>query len=71
MGSHRIGQAMARVPEDLQRALDAAPVAKAAFESLKSQPRYHILHQLMIAKTNKTRASRIAKFIARLADSAD
>lgn len=60
------GQATAQVPEDLQLALDAEPTAKAAFESLKSQPRYHILHQLMIAKTEKTRAARIARFIAQL-----
>lgn len=60
------GQATAQVPEDLQRALDAEPVAKEAFEALKSQPRYHILHQLMIAKTEKTRAARIARFIAQL-----
>lgn len=61
------GQATAQVPEDLQRALDAAPAAKAAFESLKSQPRYHILYQLMIAKTEKTRQARIAKFVRELA----
>lgn len=60
------GQATAQVPEDLQRALDAEPAAKAAFEALKSQPRYHILHQLMIAKTEKARAARIARFIAQL-----
>lgn len=61
------GQATAQVPEDLQLALDAEPTAKAAFESLKSQPRYHILHQLMIAKTEKTRQARIAKFVRELA----
>ncbi|WIV44697.1 YdeI/OmpD-associated family protein [Glutamicibacter nicotianae] len=60
------GQATAQVPEDLQRALDVEPAAKAAFEALKSQPRYHILHQLMIAKTEKTRAARIARFITQL-----
>lgn len=64
------GQATAQVPEDLQRALDAEPAAKAAFEALKSQPRYHILHQLMIAKTEKTRAARIARFIAQLNEEA-
>ncbi|KSU66700.1 hypothetical protein AS038_08560 [Arthrobacter sp. NIO-1057] len=63
------GQATAQVPEDLQLALDAEPAAKAAFEALKSQPRYHILHQLMIAKTEKTRAARIARFIAQLQES--
>ncbi|WP_443461034.1 YdeI/OmpD-associated family protein [Glutamicibacter arilaitensis] len=65
------GQATAHVPEDLQRALDAHPTAKAAFEALKSQPHYHILHQLMIATTETTRANRIAKFITRLNHNAD
>ena len=60
------GQATAQAPEDLQRALHAHPAAKAAFEALKSQPRYHVLHQLMIAKTEKTRAARIACFITQL-----
>ncbi|MGO3762303.1 MAG: YdeI/OmpD-associated family protein, partial [Glutamicibacter arilaitensis] len=60
------GQATAQAPEDLQRALDAHPTAKTAFEALKSQPRYHILHQLMIAKTEKTKANRMAKFVAEL-----
>ncbi|KWR74000.1 hypothetical protein RN04_01980 [Arthrobacter sp. W1] len=60
------GQATAQVPEDLQRALDADPAAKAAFEALESQPRYHILHQLMIARTAKTRQARIDRFIAQL-----
>ena len=59
-------QATAQVPEDLQRALDAEPAANAAFEALKSQPRYHILHQLMIARTAKTRHIRIDRFIVQL-----
>ncbi|MGP5697964.1 YdeI/OmpD-associated family protein [Glutamicibacter arilaitensis] len=61
-----LGQATAQIPEGLQRVLDAEPTAKSAFEALKSKPRYHILHQLMIAKTEKTRAARIARFIAQL-----
>ena len=60
------GQATAQVPEGLQRALDAHSPAKAAFAAIKSQPRYHILHQLMGATTAKTRANRIAKFIVQL-----
>ena len=65
------GQATAQVPEDLQRAPDVEPADKAAFEALKSQPRYHILHQLMIAKSEKTRAARISRFIAQLSDEAE
>lgn len=62
------GQATATVPEDLRSALDAQPAAAAAFAALKSQPRYHILHQLMIARTAKTRQARIEKFVAELAE---
>ncbi|WP_347039244.1 YdeI/OmpD-associated family protein [Glutamicibacter halophytocola] len=65
------GQATAQVPEDLQRALDAHPTAKAAFEALKSQPRYHILHQLMIAKTDKTRWARLEKFVQQLSETSN
>jgi len=65
------GQATAQVPEDLQRALDAHPTAKAAFEALKSQPRYHILHQLMIAKTEKTRSARLEKFVRQLSEASE
>lgn len=65
------GQATTQVPDDLQRPLDAEPAAKAAFKELKSQPRYHILHQLMNAKTEKTRATRIARFIAQLNEEAE
>ncbi|WP_418908451.1 YdeI/OmpD-associated family protein [Glutamicibacter endophyticus] len=60
------GQATATVPEDLQAALDASPTAAAAFAALKSQPRYHILHQLMIARTERTRTARLQKFLADL-----
>jgi len=65
------GQATAQVPEDLQRALDAYPAAKAAFEALKSQPRYHILHQMMIVKTDKTRSARLEKFVRQLSETSD
>ncbi|MCW4465013.1 YdeI/OmpD-associated family protein [Glutamicibacter sp. MNS18] len=61
------GQATARVPDDLQMALDASPAAAEAFAALKSQPRYHILHQLMIARTAKTRTARLERFVAELA----
>lgn len=60
------GQATALVPEDLQRALNANPTVNAAFEALKSQPPYHILHQLMIAKTDKTLSARLEKFVRQL-----
>jgi uncharacterized protein YdeI (YjbR/CyaY-like superfamily) len=57
----------ATVPEDLQRALDANPRAKEFFESLSSQNRYAIYYRLRDAKKPETRARRIEKFVAMLA----
>ena len=60
------GQRSSTVPEDLQRALDARPEAKAFFASLSSQNRYAIIYRLGDAKKAETRARRLAKFIAML-----
>ncbi len=60
------GAATAQVPDDLQQLLDPHPLAARNFAALKSQPRYHILHQLMIARTEKTRNARLARFITEL-----
>jgi uncharacterized protein YdeI (YjbR/CyaY-like superfamily) len=54
------------VPEDLQRALDTRPQARAFFDQLSSQNRYAILYRLQDAKRPETRARRLAKFIAML-----
>jgi uncharacterized protein YdeI (YjbR/CyaY-like superfamily) len=54
------------VPDDLQRALDARPQAKAFFAALNSQNRYAILYRLQDAKKPETRARRLAKFVAML-----
>jgi uncharacterized protein YdeI (YjbR/CyaY-like superfamily) len=54
------------VPDDLQRELDARPQAKAFFAELNSQNRYAILYRLQDAKKPKTRARRLAKFVAML-----
>ena len=54
------------VPPDLQKALDAAPRAKAFFEKLNSNNRYAILFRLQIARTEKTRLARLEKFMAML-----
>ena len=56
----------ARVPPDLAVALDAAPRAKAFFESLDARNRYAILFRLHHAKKAETRAKRIEKFVAML-----
>ncbi|MFD1377572.1 YdeI/OmpD-associated family protein [Micrococcus antarcticus] len=38
---------------------------------MNPQPRYHILHKLMIAKTEKTRSTRLEKFVRQLPKSSD
>ncbi|GAA1149548.1 YdeI/OmpD-associated family protein [Nesterenkonia lutea] len=60
------GQAGAVVPEDLAAALEVSSTAKATFESLTSQGRSHVLHQLMIAANPATRARRIERFLEKL-----
>ena len=57
----------AKVPEDLQAALDANPAATEFFAGLDRQNRYAILHRLQTAKRPETRARRIEKFVAMLA----
>jgi uncharacterized protein YdeI (YjbR/CyaY-like superfamily) len=59
-------QSRATVPDDLQRALDASPAAKAFFATLKGANRYAILYRLQDAKRPETRARRLAQFIAML-----
>ncbi|SDF66461.1 Uncharacterized conserved protein YdeI, YjbR/CyaY-like superfamily, DUF1801 family [Blastococcus fimeti] len=54
------GPATITVPDDLAAALDAAPAARAAFDALKGQDRYSVLHRVHTAATEKTRAARIA-----------
>ena len=55
------------VPDDLQAALDANPKAKAFFATLTGANRYAVLYRVGDAKTDKTRAARIDKFVAMLA----
>ncbi|HXU61783.1 MAG TPA: YdeI/OmpD-associated family protein [Polyangia bacterium] len=57
------GARSAVVPEDLQAALARAPKARTFFESLDSANRYAILYRLQTAKTDRTRAERLAKFV--------
>jgi uncharacterized protein YdeI (YjbR/CyaY-like superfamily) len=58
--SHRT----AKVPPDLQLALDADPTAKAFFAQLSAQNRFAILYRIQDAKRPDTRARRIEKFVA-------
>jgi uncharacterized protein YdeI (YjbR/CyaY-like superfamily) len=60
-------QSRAEVPDDLQAALDAAPEAKAFFAKLKGANRYAVLYRIHNAKTAKTRAERIEKYVTMLA----
>ena len=58
----------ATVPEDLRRALDRHPAAAEFFATLDSRNRYAILHRIQTAKKPETRARRIEKFVAMLAE---
>ncbi|MER5177546.1 YdeI/OmpD-associated family protein [Streptomyces sp. NPDC002896] len=60
------GQAAATVPEDLQAALDADPVAAAFYAGLDSRNRYALYHRLQTAKRAETRARRLAQFVEML-----
>ena len=61
-------QSRATIPDDFQRELDRNPRASAFFAALDSRNRYAILYRLQDAKRPETRARRIAKFVAMLAD---
>lgn len=56
------------VPEDLTTALKAAPTAAVFFDGITAQNRYAILYRIQDAKKPETRAARIAKFVAMLAE---
>jgi uncharacterized protein YdeI (YjbR/CyaY-like superfamily) len=61
-------QSAITVPDDLQRELDANSDAKVFFATLDSRNRYAILYRLQTAKKAETRAARIQKFVAMLAE---
>ena len=54
------------VPDDLQRALDQNPAARAFFETLDRTNRYAILYRLQDARRPETRARRLEQFVALL-----
>jgi uncharacterized protein YdeI (YjbR/CyaY-like superfamily) len=62
------GQRTATVPPDLQHALDGNRKARDFFATLNAANRYAILYRVHEAKKPETRAARIAKFVAMLAD---
>jgi uncharacterized protein YdeI (YjbR/CyaY-like superfamily) len=57
-------QRTVQVPADLQAALDEDRAASAFFRTLSGANRYAILHRVLTSHTAKTRAARIAKFVA-------
>jgi uncharacterized protein YdeI (YjbR/CyaY-like superfamily) len=61
------GARSATVPQDLAAALAANHTASEFFGTLDSQNRYAILHRVQEAKRAETRARRIEKFVAMLA----
>ena len=61
------GQAAIEAPEDLAKALNANPRARAVFEQLTSSNRYSVLYRIASAKRADTRARRIEQFVDMLA----
>lgn len=62
------GQRTAEIPADLAEALAADDAAREFFATLNSANRYAILYRIQDAKRPQTRAQRIAKFVAMLAN---
>ena len=60
------GQATATVPDDLQAALDASPIAAAAFADLDGASPYGILYRIGAVKKPETRVRKIAEYVADL-----
>jgi uncharacterized protein YdeI (YjbR/CyaY-like superfamily) len=58
----------ATVPDDLRRELERDPRAMSFFSTLNSANRYAILYQIQEAKRPETRARRIEKYVAMLAE---
>jgi uncharacterized protein YdeI (YjbR/CyaY-like superfamily) len=61
------GPGTIEVPDDLARALEGEPRARAAFERLSSRNRYAILFRVASVKRASTRAARIRRFVDMLA----
>ncbi len=62
-------QSTASVPPDFAAALKANPQAESFFATLTGARRYAFLYRIQDAKRPETRASRIEKFVALLAES--
>jgi uncharacterized protein YdeI (YjbR/CyaY-like superfamily) len=60
------GQRTAKIPDDLQRELDANAAAREFFATLDSTNRYAVIYRLNDAKKPETRERRLRKFVAML-----
>jgi len=61
-------QSTAKVPDDLLEELGKNDAAQDFFSTLDSRNRYAILYQIQDAKRQETRARRIARYVAMLAE---
>jgi len=60
------GPASIQVPEDLTAALAASPEASTTFDGLNSRNRFAVLHRIVTAPSDTSRANRLAKLVAML-----
>lgn len=60
------GSSSIEVPDDLAAALAASPRATATFEGLNGQNRYAVLHRIVTAPSDTSRANRLAKLVGML-----
>ena len=60
------GSATIQVPDDLSAALAASPAAAGAYAGLDAANRYAVLHRIVTAPNEATRARRLAKVVAML-----
>ncbi|MDM7854957.1 YdeI/OmpD-associated family protein [Cellulomonas alba] len=61
------GPATIEVPPDLEAALAVSPAAGATFAGLNSQNRFAVLHRIVTAPNDATRARRLARLVDMLA----
>jgi uncharacterized protein YdeI (YjbR/CyaY-like superfamily) len=60
------GASSAQVPDDLAAALSVAPAAAATFATLNGANRYAVLHRVMTAPNESTRANRLERLVGML-----
>ncbi|MGO4299464.1 YdeI/OmpD-associated family protein [Leifsonia sp. RAF41] len=60
------GPSSIQVPDDLAAALAASPTASMTFDRLNGQNRYAVLHRIVTAPSDASRANRLAKLVGML-----